>query len=298
MRTASERVALLDVKRLSNESPLVIQPRHDEAFNVEAVTEQFFRDYRQAFAHVEAAIKGVLMGEPRRLFTQSLLNRLVFCAFLQKKGWLNRDPHYLRRLWEVARDNNPRGRIATRHNFYDDYLYALFFRALNTPTAQRPMDAEWLALSESLGDVPFLNGGLFEPHPQYDRPRAVTIPNDAFAPVLDLFERYNFTITESTPFDIEVAVDPEMLGKVFEELVTGRHETGSYYTPRPVVSFMCREALKRYIAQASSLPYDAIARFVDDDDPSRLSDPEAVLDALRRVQVCDPACAVARICWA
>ena len=58
------------------------------------------------------------------------------------------------------------------------------------------------------------------------------IPNDKFAEILKLFERYNFTVTESTPLDIEVAVDPEMLGKVFEELVTGRHDTGSYYTPR------------------------------------------------------------------
>ena len=63
----------------------------------------------------------------------------------------------------------------------------------------------------------------------------------------DLFNKFNFTVMESTPFDIEVAVDPEMLGKVFEELVTGRHDSGAYYTPRPVVSFMCREALKGYL---------------------------------------------------
>ena len=62
-----------------------------------------------------------------------------------------------------------------------------------------------------------------------------------------LFERFNFTVTESTPYDVEVAVDPEMLGKVFEELVTERHSSGAYYTPRPVVSFMCREALKGYL---------------------------------------------------
>src|SRR5205085_9707629 len=99
-----------------------------------------------------------------------------------------------------------------------------------------------------------------------------------------------------------------MLGKVFEEIVTGRHETGSYYTPRPVVAFMCREALKHYlvaraapVAQASACETAAqaeacatgrdeaaIARFVDDGDPTRLPDPEAVLDALRVVKVCDP----------
>ena len=74
------------------------------------------------------------------------------------------------------------------------------------------------------------------------------MPDSVIEPILkELFDKFNFTVMESTPFDIEVAVDPEMLGKVFEELVTGRHDTGSYYTPRPVVSFMCREALKGYL---------------------------------------------------
>ncbi len=100
---------------------------------------------------------------------------------------------------------------------------------------------------------------------------------------------YNFTVTESTPLDIEVAVDPEMLGKVFEELVTGRHESGSYYTPRPIVAFMCREALKHYLAPVAS-DETAVAHFVDDGDPAALADPEEVLNALRAVKVCDPAC--------
>src|SRR5204862_4831395 len=80
---------------------------------------------------------------------------------------------------------------------------------------------------------------------------------------LGLFYRYNFTVEESTPLDIEVAVDPEMLGKVFEELVTGRHESGSYYTPRPVVSFMCREALKGYLAGKTKASPDAVAALID-----------------------------------
>jgi len=106
-----------------------------------------------------------------------------------------------------------------------------------------------------------------------------------------LFEQFNFTITESTPLDIEVAVDPEMLGKIFEELVTGRHESGSYYTPKPIVSFMCREALKGYLeTQVAAESKDAVARFVDRHEPDDIRDAEAVLNALRRVTVCDPAC--------
>jgi hypothetical protein len=107
----------------------------------------------------------------------------------------------------------------------------------------------------------------------------------------DLVYHFNFTVTESTPLDIEVAVDPEMLGKIFEELVTGRHESGSYFTVKPVVAFMCYEALAGYLQ--SRLPSEseaAIIQFVYQKDPSQLRNPEAVLEALRTVKVCDPAC--------
>ena len=80
----------------------------------------------------------------------------------------------------------------------------------------------------------------------------------------DVFDQFNFTVMESTEFDVEVAVDPEMLGKVFEELVTARHDSGAYYTPRPVVSFMCREALKGYLsARVGAANQTTIVRFVD-----------------------------------
>ena len=147
------------------------------------------------------------------------------------------------------------------------------------------------ALTAAIGDVPYLDGGLFE-EDEDDRNPAIAAPDDCIAAILDeLFDRFNFTVTESTPLDVEVAVDPEMLGRVFEELVTGRHETGSYYTPKPVVSFMCRQALRGYLS--AELPAEspaAIEQFVEEHDPAGLADPEAALEALRRVKVVDPAC--------
>src|SRR5205823_458017 len=143
-------------------------------------------------------------------------------------------------------------------------------------------------LEKTRGQVPFLNGGLFEQIGEGDIQGRVQLANAAFESILGLFDRYNFTLTESTPFDQEVGVDPEMLGKVFEELVTGRHETGSYYTPRGIVSFMGREALKGYLA-AVEAP-QAVARFVDEGDATALRDPERVLTVLREIEICDPAC--------
>ncbi len=147
-------------------------------------------------------------------------------------------------------------------------------------------------LATRIGDVLFLNGGLFDKG-ELDDLDGVTVPDSAIEQVLSgLFDRFNFTVMESTPFDIEVAVDPEMLGKVFEELVTGRHDSGAYYTPRPVVSFMCREALKGYLeGNGTGADADAIARFVDQRDPDgiTLAAARRVSEALSEVTVVDPA---------
>jgi len=247
------------------------------AFDVQKVTDKFFKEYHEVFDRVESAIDGVPEGEKRRLYTQRLLNRLMFLYFIEKKGWLEfqGSRKYLRSIFNDAEDKG--------ENFLNDRLYFLFFWALSDPN---PEVKEKLAIK--CGKVPFLNGGLFSIQ-DYDQQGKVKIPNSAFAEILNLFERYNFTISESTPLDIEVAVDPEMLGKVFEELVTGRHASGSFYTPRPVVSFMCREALKGYLEKCE-MDRSAIASFVDNDDSSGLTDPEKVLEALKSIKVCDPAC--------
>ena len=174
-------------------------------------------------------------------------------------------------------------------NFHRDRLRPLFFSGLNNPNSRDLTGG----LRTVIGDVPFLNGGLFE-ETELDRRGGIAVPDEAIGEALTgLFDRFNFTVMESTPFDMEVAVDPEMLGKVFEELVTGRHDSGAYYTPRPVVSFMCREALKGYLeGQDTGLESEAIARFVDRHDTVGIGVAQArrVAEALAEVTVVDPAC--------
>ena len=269
------------------QAALHIALAHERAFDVEPVSREFFAGYRSAFDKAMALVEGIDDLEQRKLFCQTLFNRLMFIAFVQRKGWLKLDSRqdYLSALWDVYQHD-----ASPDKNFYRDRLELLFFAGLNTPN-----EVDVIGINRGgflrtvIGEVPYLNGGLFA---EDDRAIQATVPDDAINPILNgLFKRFNFTVTESTPLDIEVAVDPEMLGRVFEELVTGRHETGSYYTPKPVVSFMCREALKGYLE--TLLPEESrtgIVEFVEERDPSRLRDPEAVLDTLRRVRVCDPAC--------
>ena len=264
----------------------------EEAFDVEPVTREFFREYKRIFDAVNERLTGFGAGddevEARRMFVQTLFNRLMFVYFLQRKGWLEfqGDNDYLNALWKDYRASED------ETSFYENRLLPLFFEGLNNPQSpeSRSSNPELYSL---IGAPPFLNGGLFDETELDGRPE-VSVPDDAIGPILtDLFDRFNFTIMESTPFDIEVAVDPEMLGKVFEELVTGRNESGAYYTPRPVVSFMCREALKGYLeGQETGLSTEAIGAFVDDRDTTGIPLPTAhrVSQALDDVTVVDPAC--------
>ena len=251
-----------------------------EAFNIEKVTKDFYRDYAAVFEGMEEAIAedNDIEGDDLRMFTQMLFNRLMFLRFIERKGWLDfgDSPDYLGNLYAAGGIDG--------QSFYTSRLVPLFFEGLAVEGQQE---------SDVIGTVPFLNGGLFE---KADLDAQVDgIPDDAFEPILGfdgLFYRYNFTVEESTPLDIQVAVDPEMLGKVFEELVTGRHETGSYYTPRPVVAFMCREALKGYLADKTGDPPQTVARLVDNHDVAGLTETSArkavlALDSLKAV---DPAC--------
>jgi len=251
-----------------------------EAFNIEKVTKDFYRDYADVFRRMEDSIgaNNDIHGDELRMFTQMLFNRLMFLRFIERKGWLELGdtPDYLANLYADGGIDD--------QSFYASRLMPLFFEGLAVEGKQE---------SPVIGKVPFLNGGLFERADLDDQ--VEDIPDDAFEPVLGqrgLFYRYNFTISESTPLDIEVAVDPEMLGKVFEELVTGRHESGSYYTPRPVVAFMCREALKGYLTERTNVPADAVALLVDQHDASGLlrGQREPVEKAIKALKACDPAC--------
>ena len=210
------------------------------AFSVQPVTDAFFRDYKAAYDAAVSLIAANIERVYAEQFTQTLFNRLLFVHFVSRKGWLklNGDTDYLNALWQDYKAS------PSSTNFYRERLRTLFFDGLNNPQSPDPTSR----VQPLIGEVPFLNGGLFE-ETDLDRRAVDAVPDDAIVPLLtDLFNHYNFTVMEATPLDTEVAVDPEMLGKLFEETVNERNSNGAYYTPRPVVSFMCREAIKGYLS--------------------------------------------------
>jgi hypothetical protein len=190
-------------------------------------------------------------------FAKKLMGQIVFLYFLQRKGWLGvargqewgtgpRD--FLRRL--ARRD------YGAYENFFNDILEPLFYDTLATDRGHEA----WCKIFKCR--IPFLNGGLFEPLGDYDwRKIDIILPNKMFTNterndagdigtgVFDVFDRYNFTVNEAEPLEKEVAIDPEMLGKVFENLIQEnlREGLGSYYTPREIVHYMCQEGLIGYL---------------------------------------------------
>jgi len=258
--------------------PILIEDEHnpslkqlEEAFGIEKVTKEFFEKYRELFLKLKESLDE-LVSKDKRIkadfeakkvetvdFAKKLLGQIVFLYFLQKKGWfgVERDldwgtgpKNFLRRLFE--------GKHGGYENFFNDILEPLFYEAL---AIERRDDF----YSRFNCKIPFLNGGLFDPIRNYDWVHTdILLPNELFSNdqkakqgdtgtgILDVFDRYNFTVKEDEPLEKEVAIDPEMLGKVFENLleVKDRKSKGTYYTPREIVHYMCLQSLTNYMDTA------------------------------------------------
>jgi hypothetical protein len=239
----------------------------EAAFSIEKVTDEFFNQYKDLYiklyehfendSHVKAAIDKAEIDNTR--FTKKLLGQIVFLYFLQKKGWLGvgKNERWGTGKKRFVQELNEQAQ-AEGVNFFKDKLQYLFYEAL-----AKERDNVNSYYERFKCRIPFLNGGLFEA--DYDwRNANITIPETLFrneeknksgdigTGVLDVFDRYNFTIKEDEPLDKEVAVDPEMLGKVFENMldITERKSKGAFYTPREIVHYMCQESLIHYLDNA------------------------------------------------
>jgi hypothetical protein len=308
--------------------PHEIWRRHEEAFSVQRVTEQFFRDYSEVFYRIQARLKETHpenKPEWARDYTHQLLNRIMFIYFIARKGWLhgpdgNPDRDFMHHFWEAYRETR------VKDTFHAQWLPVLFFEAFNGKWQNR---AEYLErfpkwLVKSLAQAPFLNGGLYTRRYGLDDLLERPLPDELFEILFEkwtdgtfpgLFERYNFTVVESGRFDEEVAVDPEMLGMVYERLVNVTFESGEedlrgaagiFYTPRTEIDLMCRLALVDWLSNHLGSNHlgkdykDLLYRWVFalTEEEKQEADEQVTKEALwehlnvlvRRVRVCDPAC--------
>lgn len=236
----------------------------ENAFSIEAVSDEFYEKYKALLFNMVDEIEKIVKKdktvkdefESKNIsilnFSKKLLGQIVFLYFLQKKGWLGLeekakygegDSNFLRSLFNKTKSGE---------NFFNDYLEYLFYDALSK---KRVTDY----YERFKTRIPFLNGGLFDPIAFYDWQKTdIVIPNKIFSDrkgdeegcgILDVFDLYNFTVKEDEPLETEVAIDPEMLGKVFERMldVTERKSKGAFYTPRQIVHYMAQQSLLYFL---------------------------------------------------
>ena len=314
-----------------------------EAFSVEKMSKAFFNEYRRHYGAFTAYLTGedensketgkassFLVStfndskKEARDFVKKMLGRIVFLYFLEKKGWLGvpvseawgkGDENFLSNLFAQSGSN--------KEVFYSNVLAPLFFGALNT---ERKEDVFKLATGNKV-KIPFLNGGLFEEDER--KTKVLNFPEALFAELFKFFDRYNFTVYEDSPDEHTVAVDPEMLGHIFENLLEDNKDKGAYYTPKEIVHYMCQESLIEFLytklnptttdsfqelgksqtdlfgntgktgqltlMQKHETPKEVINRetlekFIKQGDTGDVLDyEEAILTALHTVKVCDPA---------
>jgi hypothetical protein len=275
-----------------------------QAFDVEKVTELFFLDYQEIFFRVRSVVvKQKIATKDAHEFTLQLLNRIMFIYFVSKKRWLNNDPKFMRWLWNRYLLERNKGK-AGKDSFYSHWLTVVFFEAFNNRFRNNTILPD--DVKKVFRDAPYLNGGLFRKGDLDNL--SVRVSDDLFKEIFQFFERYNFTIREDL-LDAEVAVDPQMIGYVYESLANVAESSyereedlrgtwGIFYTPRIEVEFMCKRAVVEYLA--SNMPEvskEKAYQFVFDEDKEKAEvffdkeglwyDLEELLDGL---SVVDPAC--------
>lgn len=304
-RTPIERFNFLKKKGVSFENLKT-------AFSVEALSDEFFDKYREQYADFIQYITGKrfvkagskweekVLGEPNaalmqafdhnekkiRDYVKKMMGRITFLHFLQRKGWMCGDLNYMQNMFENS---------AYKNDYLDSVLEPLFFGILNTkPTEREALFTEYgwdKSLLAEWKDIPYLNGGLFE-RDEEDEPES-RFPAEYFKRLFQFFSEYNFTIDENDPNDAEVGVDPEMLGKIFENLLEDNKDKGAFYTPKEIVRYMCQESLIAYLETNTSVAKDKIRQFVLSPEEGVADIPEnkkpKLLTALEEVKICDPA---------
>lgn len=294
-----------------------------EAFDVETLSKEFFKKYKQHYEKFVLYITGkvyeevekgkwkeVVKNPPHpqmyaafgqndklvRDYIKRLLGRIVFLHFLQKKGWMGVEPQkdwgtgdiqFMKHLYEQATDEQ-------KDDFLDVVLEPLFDKALDS----EPTNEQWLfdtgvkaMPNDGVLRFPYLNGGLFERDVYDEIP--THFPREYFADLFEFLYEYNFTIDENDPNDAEVGVDPEMLGRIFENLLEDNKDKGAYYTKKEIVQYMTRESLIAYLQTGveNEEKKERIRLFVGSHniDSLHVDEVSEIDDLLKNVKVCDPA---------
>lgn len=222
-----------------------VMSKVSKSLDVETVTKRFYDEFTKQRDAFQTFLNGIPNDDDQRWYVSVMLNRLMFIYFIQSKQFLNNDARYLQHKLAYMQGRG-------EDLFYRNFLQVLFFRGFAQPTRER--DA---ATQQLLGNVPYLNGGLFLPHPLEERyGAAITIPDAAFAKLFGFFDKWRWHLNER-PGENEREIDPDVLGYIFEKYINQK-QMGAYYTKEDITGYICRNTIIPALFDKANLPLDLL----------------------------------------
>ena len=230
-----DKITIVDVKK-----------RIGENFqqNNEKVTKQFYDKFKKEHGSFLQFIKGISDKANQDWYASLMLNRLMFCYFIQKKGFLDNNKNYLRDKLKACKDK--KGKVKF-YSFYRDFLLVLFHKGLNEPTQNQDVKIE-------IGKIPYLNGGLFDEHELEKTHSEIDINDKAFEQLFDFFDQYEWhldTSVTATGKDI----NPDVIGYIFEKYINDRANMGAYYTKEDITDYISKNCILPYLFDETKRNY-------------------------------------------
>ena len=221
--------------------------RVQEAFiiNSEKITKDFYSGFKKEHTHFAEFITGIDDQIPekdnrnKQWYTSVMLNRLMFCYFIQKKGFLDGDVDYLKHKLEWTK--RERGDNRFFHSFYKGFLVTLFHGGLNAPKHDDKFE-------DIYGRIPYLNGGMFDEHQIEQDYANLDIADEAFESLFGFFDKWNWHLDDritATGKDI----NPDVLGYIFEQYINDRAQMGAYYTKEDITEYIGRNTIVPYLVE-------------------------------------------------
>jgi Putative DNA-binding domain/Eco57I restriction-modification methylase len=265
---------VVDFSELRDGLPSVVEvaQRLQRGLDVERVTKKFFEEFKQYLAAFVLQIEGIDHEGDRRWYASVILNRLMFVYFLQRKQFVDHNPDYLQDKFRQMQQADK--------SFYHEFLLILFFQGFG----QKDRPEKITAL---IGDVRYLNGGLFLCHRIEQTHTGITIENEAFEPIFNLFQRYSWHL-DDTPGGKDDEINPSVLGYIFEKYINQK-EFGAYYTRPEITEYLCDRTINKLILDRVGSPqFDSIGDLL-----LKLDAPlchRLLFDILPSLSILDPAC--------
>ena len=206
--------------------------------NAENVTRQFYEKFRTHLTQFQEFITGLGQQVDREQYAALMLNRLMFIYFIQSRGFLDNDRNYLNNRLQEHRNSVSKKGETFYTSFYRHFLMTLFHSALGTPEALRDT-----GLRERIGQVPYLNGGLFDTHQleqQYQQ--KLDIKDEAFEKLFEFFDQYNWHL-DDRPAASGQEINPDVIGHIFEKYINDRASMGAYYTQEDITGYIARNTI-------------------------------------------------------